>query len=197
MNPKNGLLLVLVDPAPSLEEELNAWYDSEHLPERASLPGFVSARRFTSLGDGPQYAALYDLRDLGVLESSAYLAVSGANFSPWTRRVTALSQPVRITAQQVGGPVGPTGEAPRLLILKFRGTTSFDAAAIAGGLEANFAGRSTCRTWRVFEGVGPEPGFMLALVEFGGIHVPELDLEVFGPCARCIDMAASYRPYRG
>src|SRR5690606_33047346 len=94
-----GLLFVLSDPIAALEEEFNAWYDSEHLPERAALPGFRSAARFVSLGDGPRYAAAYDLDAPSVLESDAYQAVSGANFSPWTRRVTGRTPTRRMVAE--------------------------------------------------------------------------------------------------
>jgi hypothetical protein len=60
---------------------LNDWYDTEHLPERAAVAGFETARRFTSLGDGPRYAAIYDLASLDVLQGDAYLAVSGGETS--------------------------------------------------------------------------------------------------------------------
>ena len=133
-----GLLLVLVDPAPTLEEELNDWYDLEHLPERAALPGFETAQRFTSLGDGPRYAAIYDLTELGVLQSEGYCAVSGPNFSPWTIRVTSRAHPVRLVARQTGLPGAVTGPCSRLLLLKFRNSTADDQVAIATGLEVDF-----------------------------------------------------------
>jgi len=31
-----------------MEEEFNAWYDSEHIPERLSIAGFRSARRWSA-----------------------------------------------------------------------------------------------------------------------------------------------------
>ena len=37
-----GLLLTLTEPPPAMEEEFNAWYDTEHLPERLSIPGVQS-----------------------------------------------------------------------------------------------------------------------------------------------------------
>ncbi len=33
----NGLLLTMTEPPPQMEEEFNAWYDTEHLPERLSI----------------------------------------------------------------------------------------------------------------------------------------------------------------
>ena len=190
-----GLLLVHCDPEPTLEEELNAWYDTEHLPERAAIAGFETALRFTSLGDGPRYLALYDLTGLDVLESDAYRAVSGSNFSPWTKRVTGRARPVRLTARQHRSDAA-TGRCNRLLLLQFS-TTTADASAIEAGLTASFGGNPALLQMRLFEGVEPQPDFMLAICGFAGNTVPALDIGAFGPLAGRIALAATYRPYRG
>jgi len=52
-----GLLLTITEPPPAMEEEFNAWYDTEHLAERLAIPGFRSARRWTL--DGPSGAGKY------------------------------------------------------------------------------------------------------------------------------------------
>lgn len=192
-----ALLLVLVDPPPTLEEELNDWYDLEHLPERAALPGFETAQRYTSLGDGPRYAAFYDLTDLDALQSDGYLAVSGANFSPWTVRVTSRAHPVRLVAQQVNSAGAITGPCSRLLLLKFRGSTADDEAAISAGLEASFGTAPGHLKSRIFVGVEPQANFMLAVAEFCGNDVPPLAVDAFGRCGARIELAATYRPYRG
>jgi hypothetical protein len=83
-----GLLLTLTEPPPSMEEEFNAWYDTEHLAERLSIPGFRSARRWVAdlaPGEG-KYLATYELDSLAVLESPQYLAHVGDNFTPWSKR---------------------------------------------------------------------------------------------------------------
>lgn len=86
----NGLLLTLTEPAPRDEEEFNAWYDTEHLAERLSIPGFVSARRWVDPdaqpGDG-KYLATYELERPEVLETPAYLAHVGDHFTPWSKRI--------------------------------------------------------------------------------------------------------------
>jgi hypothetical protein len=81
-----GLLVAQLEVPPAFEDEFNDWYDTEHIPERLRVPGFLSARRLERVAR-PRFLNLYDLTDLGVLESAAYLAVSGANKSPWTARV--------------------------------------------------------------------------------------------------------------
>ena len=86
---RRGLLLVMMEPEEGYADELNAWYDEEHLPERLSCPGFLAARRFELLessADGhPRYLALYDLESAEVLSSEAYLAMVPP--SAWSERL--------------------------------------------------------------------------------------------------------------
>ena len=195
MTDPKGLLLVLVDPAPTMEEELNDWYDTEHLPERRAVPGFETARRFTSLGDGPRYAAIYDLASLEVLRSPAYLAVSGENFSPWTRRVTGRSRPLRITARQVLPGDRPTGRCARLLLLRFGAVAGDGFPGIIEGLTSVLAPSPGLLQWRLFACEEPDPTSAIAIIEFAG-PVPPLNLAGIGAGASNVDMVAAYRPYR-
>lgn len=187
-----GMLLVLADPPTDFEEEFNAWYDTEHLPERAALPGFETALRFTSLGDGPRYAALYDLTTPAALESAAYRAVSGANFSPWSRRTMARAQPLRLTGEAIGVG-GATGPLARLLITTFEGAD--DAGAVARGFATCFGGHAGHLASRLFRGLEAEPR-LIGISAFAGGDLPALDPAAFGPDGRRITLAATYRPYR-
>ena len=45
---KRGLLLTMTEPPAAMEEEFNAWYETEHLPERLAIAGFRSARRWVA-----------------------------------------------------------------------------------------------------------------------------------------------------
>lgn len=86
----NGLLLTLTEPASRDEEEFNAWYDTEHLPERLGIPGFASARRWVDPAARPgegKYLATYELERPGVLETPEYLAHVGDGFTPWSKRI--------------------------------------------------------------------------------------------------------------
>jgi hypothetical protein len=87
--PRRALLLVMMEPEEGYADELNAWYDEEHLPERLSCPGFVAARRFELLESSPEgqprYLALYDLESAEVLASEAYLAMVPP--SAWSKRL--------------------------------------------------------------------------------------------------------------
>ena len=83
-----GLLLVMMDVPPEHEEELNRWYDEEHLPERAGLPGFLSARRFVAREGSPKYLAIYELESVDALDGEAYRALSSP--TQWTQRIRML-----------------------------------------------------------------------------------------------------------
>ncbi len=72
----------MTEPPAAMEEEFNAWYDQEHLPERLAIPGFRSARRWVC---ERTYLATYELDSLTVLSSPAYLA-RYQHPTPWTRR---------------------------------------------------------------------------------------------------------------
>ena len=77
----------MTEPPAAMEEEFNAWYDSEHLAERLAIPGFRSARRWVAdvaPGEG-KYLATYELDSPAVLQSAQYRARFEAP-TPWTRR---------------------------------------------------------------------------------------------------------------
>jgi len=76
--------VVETDVRADCEADFNAWYDREHLPGLASVPGTVRAMRFRNVDDHPRYHACYDLVHRETLGSSRWLAVRG---TPWSDRV--------------------------------------------------------------------------------------------------------------
>ncbi len=70
-----ALLVVFMEPVAGTETEFNEWYNQYHVPERVSVPGILSARRYEICeGDGSlKYLAIYELEDEGVLHGEAYL----------------------------------------------------------------------------------------------------------------------------
>jgi len=78
-----GILLVGMTPAADDEAAFNHWYDKEHVPALAAVPGVLCARRFrTTNGAATKYAALYHLTEPGVQESAAWKAASAATPMP-------------------------------------------------------------------------------------------------------------------
>jgi hypothetical protein len=115
---------------PEWEEEINRWYDEEHLPEIMAVPGFISARRFLRV-NGPttskpsKYLCIYEIANENVVLDRAYLEFhtgwKGATTlgTTWTKRVSTHYRSQRSLRRQVF-PVrgvytdssGESGKAP-------------------------------------------------------------------------------------
>ena len=82
-----GLLLNAMNVAPEAEDDFNAWYDEEHLPALAAVPGTLAARRYRTGEDDEashRYVAIYHLESPDVTRGEAWKA---AVETPWTARV--------------------------------------------------------------------------------------------------------------
>jgi len=66
------------------EADLNAWYDTEHMPGLAACPGSARARRFRNPDGSPRHHSCYDLTLAETLGSEPWLAV---RHSAWSDRV--------------------------------------------------------------------------------------------------------------
>jgi hypothetical protein len=88
----NAILIAALDFSQVAADEFDDWYDTEHIPERRRVPGFVTAERWIGADNPAISLATYDLANLAVLESPAYQAIGGANLSPWSKRITARCQ---------------------------------------------------------------------------------------------------------
>src|ERR1041384_5590585 len=82
-----GILIATMNIGGAAEDEFHDWYDTEHLPERQRVPGFLLAQRWIGAHDRRVSVATYDLEDVAVLKAPAYLAIAGENLSPWSKRV--------------------------------------------------------------------------------------------------------------
>ena len=76
--------VVEMDPEDGWRDELFRWYDEEHLPGLASVPGTVRAQRYLNLDHGPLSLACYDLIDASVMGCPDWLAVRATD---WSARV--------------------------------------------------------------------------------------------------------------
>ena len=65
--------------------EISRWYDTEHMPGLAAVPGCTLAMRLFNHDHGPLSHALYGLVDSTTLGSPAWLAVRGTEWSSRTR----------------------------------------------------------------------------------------------------------------
>jgi hypothetical protein len=113
-----GILIAAMNIANAAEDEFHDWYDTEHLPEREGVPGFLLCARWLGVGDRKISVATYDLGSVGVLQSPAYQAIAGANLSPWSKRVTSrVERLMRFEGDQIlpGDQMPPAGAGGLLL----------------------------------------------------------------------------------
>ena len=107
-------LAIWMELDPAGEQDFNAWYPRQHLPERLAVPGFLRGRRYEAVGAAPPYFTLYELADPGVLTSAAYLARLN-DPTDWTRRVLpVIRRAVRNGTRRVAA--SPVDRAERHLL---------------------------------------------------------------------------------
>src|SRR2546425_7815688 len=89
----------LIDPR--YEEEFNAWYNTEHLPELLALPGVLDAARYVATRGGPTHLAVYELASIDAMQTPEF---KNRPRTPWGQRVspTAIGKNrTRIVGQQI------------------------------------------------------------------------------------------------
>ena len=154
-----GVLLVLMEPPASLEEEFNDWYDTEHFPQRCSLPGFLGGTRWICTDGWPRWAALYPLVSSEALQAPEYLAVSGKNGTPWSRRILPRTiGRMRVVGRVLsGGDALPlsSSSASALLLSRFP-VISAEAASLALATRSSLVAAGATRASSVLEGEGGE-----------------------------------------
>lgn len=95
----SALLCNFADVAPEAEKEFNAWYDSEHVPSLAALPGVERVTRYRSESAGPAYLALFELARQDIAQGEAWLEAAR---TPWTARMKPFTRGFR---SYIFGPV--------------------------------------------------------------------------------------------
>lgn len=76
---------VEMDPAEGWAPEIFRWYDEEHMPGLAAVPGNIHSRRYLNHDGGPLSLACYDLQGPEVLGCPAWLQVRATAWSDITR----------------------------------------------------------------------------------------------------------------
>ena len=92
MSEANALMTAWTHVPPEREEEFNAWYDTEHLPQIVALPGFVAGRRYACDGAVPKYLAWYDTADETVDSGPDLKRYIAESSTPWCRRIAGFLQ---------------------------------------------------------------------------------------------------------
>ena len=192
-----GFLLVFMHPPPAFEEEFNAWYDSEHIPERLAVPGILTGLRYMNVQGGtPRYMAMYDLAHESVMLSPEYLRVAHDRSSPWTRRVTARARVQRFAGEQIHPGDVVTGHAARIQVLRFRGLAAAQIGIVTSGMRATYDGRAEVKQWRVLvQDAGAAGRDVLGFVEARAPLPDSIDPAAFGTAADAMDFIGSYSSF--
>jgi hypothetical protein len=114
-----GALIAAMDFSAVDAGEFNDWYDTEHIPERQRMPGFLTLQRWIGAEHPRQSVATYGLDRLEVLRSPGYRAIGGENLSPWSKRVTAkVKRLLRYEGEQIlpGDATAPANAGGLLLV---------------------------------------------------------------------------------
>jgi hypothetical protein len=112
-------------------DEFDEWYDTEHIPERMGVTGFINAQRWVATDGARTALATYDLTSLDVLRDPAYVVRKGEGRTPWSKRIARKTTLfLRLTAGQIvpGNEAAPV-DAGGLLMF---------ATNVAAGAEAEF-----------------------------------------------------------
>src|ERR1700690_4664961 len=114
-----GALIAAMDFTNVDAGEFNDWYDTEHIPERQHVPGFLTLQRWIGAENPRQSVATYDLDNVALLQSPQYRAIGGENLSPWSKRVTAkVERLLRYEGEQInpGAKTDPANAGGLLLV---------------------------------------------------------------------------------
>jgi hypothetical protein len=197
---RTGLLLAMMEPPPSMAEEFQDWYDTEHFPERAGTEGFVTAQRLVCVQGWPRYLALYDLSSLAVLDGPGYAAIARNRYSQWTKRIIPrMWGHYRAEAEQIhpgAALLGAKGKPARLALWLFRNAPTDAGGAIVEAVRASFVGAPNLLQWRVFQSPGTESCDYIATVELADDGpVPSVKVAAFGDVVRHLEVTNLYTPY--
>jgi hypothetical protein len=112
----SAAMLLSFDVAPDAVEEHDRWHTHEHLPERLAIPGFLRGTRWVATEGKPRYMVVYEVANLEVLGSEAYLARLN-HPTPWTARMMPHYRGMHRGLCSVVGSfgLGQGGVAARLL----------------------------------------------------------------------------------
>jgi hypothetical protein len=100
--PSYGLLVAGFHYPNIPTDEFDDWYDTEHIPERLSVKGFLNAERWVATDGAKTALATYDLESLAVLKQPSYVTKKGEGRSPWSKRIGRKTELFcRLTAEQI------------------------------------------------------------------------------------------------
>lgn len=201
MAARKALLLVTMEPPAGMEDEFNDWYDTEHFPQRCGLPGFESGARFVCLDGWPRWLALYDLTSRAALATPAYLAVSGGNATPWSRRIMSRTiGRTRVVAERIApghANLGEVDRVSRLLVASYPNVPPDDALTVSRAMDGRLAEVPGLLRHRLFQAAPDGARGLWLVAEFahpvGAKDARRAVAEIDGHAAHVLNLYAPYR----
>jgi hypothetical protein len=197
MTEPAGLMMAMMQPPATMEEEFQDWYDTEHFPERANCEGFVTAQRMLCLDGFPRYLALYDLSSRAVLDGPGYHAIARNRYSQWTKRIIPrMWGHYRAEADQIypgQARLGANGVPTRLALWRFSDVAEASLQAVVEGVRASVP--DTALQLRVFQAKADQTGDVIATIELAGGPIPTPKPDAFGGTLRHLNLTNVYMPY--
>jgi hypothetical protein len=148
--PGKAAMLLLFDIAQEAIAEHDEWHTHEHLPERLCIPGFVRGTRWRAVLGEPGYFVMYEVEELAVLTSKAYLERLN-NPTPWTSKMMpfyrGMTRGLCAVKESFGVGLGGVG----LLLRVKRGERLLD------GILPGLPSRPGIGSAHVFEGAATPP----------------------------------------
>jgi hypothetical protein len=114
-----GALAIWNGIAPDGEDDFYRWHNTEHIPERVGVPGFLRGRRYLSTTRPRDFFTLYETESVETIRSAPYLARLN-DPTPWTRRVLPHFRDTFRLGCRVAASWG-RGEGGALLTLRLAG----------------------------------------------------------------------------
>lgn len=110
-----GAMILSFDIAPEAIIEHDDWHSHEHFPERLTLPGFLRGSRWTAVTAGKKYFVIYEVDEVAVLTSKAYMDRLNTP-TPWTTKIMTFYRGMRRGLCRLVGSFGYGQGAFALLI---------------------------------------------------------------------------------
>ena len=99
-------------------DDFHHWYNTDHVPVRMVLPGFIGARRFESIEEPGSFLAVYDLENLAALTTPEYDLVKRAPTAVTDEMLGLVEGFTRFTCEQAADE-GEATLGPYLFVVAF------------------------------------------------------------------------------
>jgi hypothetical protein len=127
-------------------DRFRQWHNSEHMPERVSIPGFLAGQRYLGHGTNNFFLMMYETREPAVLGGPDYLARLNAP-TDWTREsLPHFREPARNIYRRLA-----TQSRSDLFAAPCMVSARFNAEAPDAGLVERIATQAGAGRTRLFE----------------------------------------------